>query len=176
VWCRLCSSHLSALHITHTLTFPGHQQELDSLAADNPDRFHVWYVLEEPQQYSSSSQPAAAAAATAAATGGTSGSARAPGGGAAAAMGAALGGAARWKFSEGWVTPDMLAQHLLPPRPVVLPAPAAPSSDAAAAAAVATDDAAVSLALMCGPPGMLENVVVPSLAALGYRPEQMVVF
>lgn len=37
----------------------------------------------------------------------------------------------------------MLAQHLLPPGPA-------------------------SLALMCGPPAMLERAVVPGLRALGY--------
>jgi hypothetical protein len=38
----------------------------------------------------------------------------------------------------------MLAQHLLPPGPA-------------------------SLALMCGPPPMLEHAVVPGLKALGYK-------
>jgi hypothetical protein len=86
-----------------------------------------------------------------------------------AAVQAATAAAAssKWRFSAGRVTPDMLAQHLLPPRPIVLPS--------AAAAQQASGDL-VSLALMCGPPGMLENVVVPSLTALGFQPEQMVVF
>lgn len=61
----------------------------------------------------------------------------------------------------------MLAQHLLPPRPVVLPSALQQQQQ---------PDEFVSLALMCGPPGMLENVVVPSLTALGFRSEQMVVF
>jgi len=147
------------------------------MAADNPDRFHVWYVVEEPQLNTSSSpQPAAAAVggalgAAAAAAGavpaGTTASAAAATGAAAAEAGAVAAiTSGRWKFSQGWVTPDMLAMHLLPPRPVVLPNALQGSSSGDA----------VSLALMCGPPGMLENVVVPSLTALGFRPEQMVVF
>ncbi|KAI8467519.1 MAG: hypothetical protein J3K34DRAFT_34273 [Monoraphidium minutum] len=60
-----------------------------------------------------------------------------------------------WTGSSGRVTTDMLAQHLLPPGPE-------------------------SLALMCGPPPMLELAVLPGLRALGYqRPggaEDIVVF
>lgn len=48
-----------------------------------------------------------------------------------------------WAGSSGRVTTDMLAQHLLPPGPA-------------------------SLALTCGPPGMLEGAVVPGLKELGY--------
>lgn len=150
------------------------------MAADNPDRFHVWYVIEEPGTSSSSSpQPAAAAiggalGAAAAAAGavpaGTTTAAACSIGSAAAEAGAAAAvSSGRWRFSKGWVTPDMLAQHLLPPRPIVLPSAVqqqegAPGSEPG------------SLALMCGPPGMLESVVVPSLTALGFRQEQLVVF
>lgn len=152
------------------------------MAADNPDRFHVWYVVEEPQLTTSSSsspQPAAAvggalgaaAAAAGAVPAGTTASAAAATGAAAAEAGAvAAVTSGRWKFSQGWVTPDMLAQHLLPPRPVVLPSAVQQPLQGSSTGDV------VSLALMCGPPGMLENVVVPSLTALGFRPEQMVVF
>jgi hypothetical protein len=148
------------------------------MAADNPDRFHVWYVIEEPgTSISSSPQPAAAAmgsalGAAAAAAGavpqGTSLAAAASIGSAAATAGAAAAvSSGRWRFSKGWVTPDMLAQHLLPPRPIVLPSAVQQDGSSSEAG---------SLALMCGPPGMLENVVVPSLTALGFRQEQLVVF
>jgi hypothetical protein len=60
-----------------------------------------------------------------------------------------------------------MAMHLLPPKPLVMPGSSSSSSDSTAAG---------SLALMCGPPAMLERVVVPGLAAMGYKPEQMVVF
>ena len=49
-----------------------------------------------------------------------------------------------WTGSRGRVNADMMAQHLLPP-------------------------GAASLALMCGPPAMLEAAVVPGLKALGYK-------
>ncbi|GBF96264.1 nitrate reductase [Raphidocelis subcapitata] len=49
-----------------------------------------------------------------------------------------------WTGSSGRVTLDLLAQHLLPAGPE-------------------------SLALMCGPPAMLERAVLPGLAALGYK-------
>ena len=159
------------------------------MAADNPDRFHVWYVVEEPTSSSSSSsssstssaQPAAAAmgsalyaaaAAAGAASPGASGEATAAAAAAGAQSGAAAAAAAaanpaRWRFSKGWVTPDMLAQHLLPPRPLILPNMVQQQG---------SGPEVQSLALMCGPPGMLENVVVPSLTALGFKSEQMVVF
>lgn len=161
------------------------------MAANNPDRFHVWYVLEEPSLATTTTQPAtaaamgaamgAAAAAAGAAPAGMAATAAAAAGAAAAKAAAAAGLAASWRYSKGWVTPDMLAQHLLPPRPVVLQHAAGlssssnSSSTAGAGPGTAGPDA-VSLALMCGPPGMLENVVVPSLTALGFGPGQMVVF
>lgn len=156
------------------------------MAADNPDRFHVWYVIEEPGSSSSSSSPqpaaaaiggalgAAAAAAGAVPTGTTPAAAASIGSAAAAAGAAAAVSAGRWKFSKGWVTPDMLAQHLLPPRPIVLPNAALGQQQEGGASS--SSSGAGSLALMCGPPGMLENVVVPSLTALGFRQEQLVVF
>lgn len=146
-------------------------QELDTMAAENPDRFHVWYVVEEPHVLGAALGTAAAAAGAVGA--GTSPAAAAAAGAAAAEAGAAaaaMNSSGRWKFSKGWVTPDMLAQHLLPPRPVILPAAAAAGPDGSSIGGGG------SLALMCGPPGMLENVVVPSLTALGFGPEQMVVF
>lgn len=51
---------------------------------------------------------------------------------------------AGWTGSSGRVTLDHMAQHLLPPGPS-------------------------SLALMCGPPPMLELAVLPGLQALGYK-------
>ncbi|KAF8063693.1 hypothetical protein HT031_003548 [Scenedesmus sp. PABB004] len=121
---------------------PARAQELDALAAAHPDRFHVWYVVEEPgtppTPYAGQQQPAQQAAAAAA-----------------AALGQQQQRPGPWQFSRGFITPDMMAQHLLPPRPV-------------------GGDPGGALALMCGPPGMLEGVVVPGFTALGYAPEQMV--
>lgn len=54
-------------------------------------------------------------------------------------------------FSAGRVSTGMMAQHLLPAGPA-------------------------SLALMCGPVGMLEGAVIPGLAELGFNREAMVVF
>jgi alanine dehydrogenase len=62
----------------------------------------------------------------------------------------------------------MMAQHLLPPRPVVAMASSSVQQQ--------QQQQGGSLALMCGPPGMLEHVVVPGLTAMGYTAEQMVVF
>ena len=109
-------------------------QELEEMAAAHPDRLHLWYTLEQPPTV------AAAAAAVAQEDG-------------VAAISAAAGGSAgpAWRYSRGYITKDMMAQHLLPPGPD-------------------------SLALMCGPPGMLEQAVVPGLKELGYTAEQMVVF
>jgi hypothetical protein len=165
------------------------------MAAQHPERFHLWYVVEEPGECSSSSSSSAMGAALgeAAAAAGAAPAGMSPAVTAAAARAAGAAAPGRgvrpWTFSTGFVTPDMLAQHLLPPRAVALPSKAAqaagvssaaaapaPAPPAAAAAAAAAGGDALSLALMCGPPGMLENVVVPSLSALGFRPEQMVVF
>ena len=33
-----------------------------------------------------------------------------------------------------------------------------------------------TLGLMCGPPGLLDNVCVPGLRAMGYSKERMVIF
>ncbi|KIZ01847.1 cytochrome b5 reductase 2 [Monoraphidium neglectum] len=52
-----------------------------------------------------------------------------------------------WAGSSGRVTLDMLAQHLLPSGPN-------------------------SLALMCGPPGMIEMAVLPGLQQLGFKGAQ----
>lgn len=165
------------------------REELDAMARNNPDRFHLWYVLEEP---GTAPTPVTRTAETAAA--------------ALAAIGSGqpipsvnpsvvnprqqqdfdsgLGldinpqhlvnpaGAPLWTFSKGYITHDMMAQHLLPPQPVQV---------ASNVTSNITDqqqqqEAAGSLALMCGPPGMLEGVVVPGLAAMGYSALQMVLF
>jgi NAD(P)H-flavin reductase len=54
---------------------------------------------------------------------------------------------AAWPYSTGYVTPALMREHLF-------------------AAADTT------LGLMCGPPGLLDNVVVPGLKELGY-PESL---
>jgi hypothetical protein len=77
--------------------------------------------------------------------------------------------AAPWTHSRGYITWDMMAQHLLPPRPVVAMASGSDQQQQ-------QQQQGGSLALMCGPPGMLEHVVVPGLTAMGYTAEQMVVF
>ena len=92
------------------------------MAAQHPDRLHLWFTLEQP--------PTADASST-----GSSSSNSGP-----------------WVYSQGFITVDMMAQHLLPA-------------------------GEGSLALMCGPPVMLEQVVMPGLAQLGFKADtQMVVF
>jgi NAD(P)H-flavin reductase len=121
-------------------------QELDTMARDNPERFHLWYVVEEPGTAPSPLTHGEDADAVAAA--------------------ALLAESAPWTYSKGFITPDMMAQHLLPPQPLVLPSSSGQQQQQQGG----------SLALMCGPPGMLEHVVVPGLSAMGYTAQQMVVF
>jgi NAD(P)H-flavin reductase len=123
-------------------------QELDAMARDNPERFHLWYVVEEP---------------------GTPPSPIVHGADAAAAATPAAAAAAPWTHSRGYITWDMMAQHLLPPQPVVVMPSGSDQQQQ-------QRQQGGSLALMCGPPGMLEHVVVPGLTAMGYTAEQMVVF
>lgn len=118
------------------------------MARDNPDRFHLWYVVEEPGTPPTPFKVVTAPSPTAAAAAGSSSSVP----------------NVRWTYSKGYITHDMMAQHLLPPQPV------------GPAVVAGQQQQAGSLALMCGPPGMLEHVVVPGLTAMGYSPEQMVLF
>lgn len=60
--------------------------------------------------------------------------------------------AAKWKFSTGRVTQEMFLSHLF------------------------TCSGPESLALMCGPPVMLEHCCVPFLEKMGYSKEQMIHF
>ncbi|GFR51547.1 hypothetical protein Agub_g13966, partial [Astrephomene gubernaculifera] len=84
------------------------REELDELANNNPDRFHLWYTVVEPTP--------------------------------------------EWKYGTGRVTQDMFREHLF----------AAAGSE--------------RLALMCGPPPMIEYACLPFLKAMGYEKEQMVQF
>ncbi|GIL55781.1 hypothetical protein Vafri_11308 [Volvox africanus] len=86
------------------------REELDELANNHPERFHLWHTVSQPSN---------------------------PEG---------------WKFSVGRVTLEMFQQHLF----------------------TCADSA--SLALMCGPPAMLEHCCVPFLEAMGYSKEQMIHF
>ncbi|KAG1677417.1 hypothetical protein FOA52_001872 [Chlamydomonas sp. UWO 241] len=81
--------------------------ELDSLAAANPDRLKVYYVLSQAH--------------------------------------------AGWEGGSGYVTLDMMKERLFPAQPD-------------------------TLALMCGPPGLLDNVCVPFFEAMGYTKETRVLF
>ncbi|KXZ49738.1 hypothetical protein GPECTOR_20NIT1 [Gonium pectorale] len=85
------------------------REELDELANNHPDRFHLWYTVSEPNS-------------------------------------------SDWKFSVGRVTQEMFREHLF------------------------TCDGEQSLALMCGPPGMLEHCCLPYLEAMGYPKDQMIQF
>lgn len=127
--------------------FPKLLQELDTMARDNPDRFHLWYVVEAPGTPPTPLQGVTTPSPTAIA----------------AACSSSSVPNVRWTYSKGYITHDMMAQHLLPPQPV-------------GPTVVDGLQQAGSLALMCGPPGMLEHVVVPGLTAMGYSAEQMVLF
>ncbi|XP_066494786.1 NADH-cytochrome b5 reductase 2 [Tiliqua scincoides] len=75
------------------------RQELEEVAAKNPDQFKLWYTVDRPPQ--------------------------------------------GWKYSSGFVTADMIKEHLPPP-----------SNN--------------SLILMCGPPPMIQFACQPNLEKLGY--------
>lgn len=51
-----------------------------------------------------------------------------------------------WKYSSGFINPDMIQQHLFPPGPD-------------------------TLILMCGPPPMVNFACIPNLDKLGYNPD-----
>lgn len=56
-----------------------------------------------------------------------------------------------WAGGRGRITQELMAERLFPAGPE-------------------------TLGLMCGPPGLLDNVCVPGLEAMGYKKEQMVLF
>jgi ferredoxin-NADP reductase len=113
-------------------------QELEDLAAAHPDRLHLWFTLEQPPDSSSSTSTGSGSSTT---TGSSSSTITGSG-----------GSTGPWRYSQGFITVDMMAQHLLPA-------------------------GEGSIALMCGPPAMLERVVMPGLAELGFKADtQMVVF
>ncbi|PNH10814.1 Nitrate reductase [NADH] [Tetrabaena socialis] len=85
------------------------REELDELANNHPDRFHLWYTVSKVSS-------------------------------------------ADWKYSEGRITEAMFREHLC------------------------ACEGPENLALMCGPPGMLEHCCVPFLEAMGYPKEQMIHF
>ncbi|EFJ43675.1 nitrate reductase [Volvox carteri f. nagariensis] len=85
------------------------REELDELANNHPDRFHLWHTVSQTNS-------------------------------------------SDWKFSTGRVTLEMFKQHLF--------ACSGPEC----------------LALMCGPPAMLEHCCVPFLESMGYSKEQMIHF
>jgi len=56
-----------------------------------------------------------------------------------------------WKYGEGFITKEMLEEHMPPP-------------------------SAQTQILMCGPPPMLKYACVPNLEKLGYTPDMMIKF
>ena len=56
-----------------------------------------------------------------------------------------------WAGGRGRITQELMTERLFPAGPG-------------------------TLGLMCGPPGLLDNVCVPGLEAMGYKKEQMVLF
>eukprot|EP00878_Enallax_costatus_P028734 GHUV01031071.1.p1 GENE.GHUV01031071.1~~GHUV01031071.1.p1 ORF type:complete len:203 (+),score=81.82 GHUV01031071.1:1108-1716(+) len=158
------------------------REELDTMARNNPDRFHLWYVLEEPGTAPTPvTRTAETAAANLIAAANPQQQQQQDLSSAAAAAGSVLNpqqlvnptGSVPWTFSRGYITHDMMAQHLLPPQPVHV---VTKSNVTSSSTGQQQQGAPGSLALMCGPPGMLEAVVVPGLAAMGYAAGQMVLF
>jgi len=78
--------------------------ELESVQAEHPDRFKLWYTLDRPQE--------------------------------------------GWKYSTGFISEDMIRDHLPP----------------------ASED---PLILMCGPPPMIKFACIPNLEKLGHAPERI---
>ncbi|CAG2210830.1 E1.6.2.2 [Mytilus edulis] len=76
--------------------------ELEEIAAEQPNRFKLWFTLDRPEE--------------------------------------------GWKYSKGFISADMIKDHLPPP----------------------DDD---TLILMCGPPAMINFACLPNLDKLGYTPK-----
>ena len=56
-----------------------------------------------------------------------------------------------WPHGRGYITPELMKERLFPAGPE-------------------------TLGLLCGPPGLLDNVCIPGLEAMGYAKDTIVLF